>query len=169
MRRRRGEKTRQHCRHGHYRRRAEQGPDASDPGAQPRQRHVRREKGHDRAGPAEAGALVFQRRHGEEIQIEGKGHRNVVETYTNEEQRLDQLLAHVTYLRNDLDRGDWKVELMEQRILEPLNGLLNQINGADNHLFDDMRAILKEYARLTTTAGTSNGNSTVTVTKFTMW
>src|SRR5205823_5239530 len=48
------------------------------PGPLALQRHVRRAQGPDRARPPQAGALVLQRRHGQEIHADGPGGRRAV-------------------------------------------------------------------------------------------
>jgi hypothetical protein len=105
------------------------------------------------------------------------GSANVRET-TNEKARLDKLLAHLSYTRDGLDRGQWEVRQMEQNITAAMETFLKQVNTADEPLFVRINELVQKrkavYAAWNTgvTATVSSGlasNSTASVRTYEGW
>lgn len=67
-----------------------------------------------------------------------------------EDDRLNQLLAHISYTRGQLGRGQWNLLKMEERICEAFERFLRVVRSTHARLFDRCAQEL-DYRRLRTT------------------
>jgi len=91
---------------------------------------------------------------------------NVTTTYLDEDERINQLLAHITYKRADYDIGNWDVAKMEQNLCDALSRFLEKVGKTEYATpFERIPPLLAvRNPRLVVSAGSTNGNSTANVT-----
>jgi hypothetical protein len=94
------------------------------------------------------------------------GSSAVKESYSNEEVRINRLLAHISYDRNDLDRGNWDVAAMLESIRNAFTAYIPTIQAELQHGFSRIAQALKVQK---TTLALPVENSTATVRVFSFW
>jgi len=94
------------------------------------------------------------------------GNSKVTPTYSNEDERINQLLAHITYKRADYDIGNWDVAKMEQNLCDALSRFIEKVGKTEYAtLFERVPPLLTaRHPRLVVSTSSTDGNSTATVT-----
>ena len=94
----------------------------------------------------------------------------VTETYPNEDARINQLLAHISYTRDDLGRGSWdKLDQMEEAILDAFERYIPTIKPEFRSQFARTTEALARLRPHPGMGSTGNSADTMTVTTFRWW
>jgi hypothetical protein len=95
-----------------------------------------------------------------------QGSSAVKESYSNEDVRINRLLAHISYERNDLDRGNWNVAAMLECIRNAFTAYIPTVQAELRHGFSRIAQALQKQENA---SALPVENSTATVRVFDFW